>query len=167
MSVPENFRLVHVREEELRARAEALVESNPRLALHLLVVERAINLADMFRQVPTEDENRKVLQVQGMRVYNSFCASVKLTLSGYGHASVVLLRAALETTFLLDLFSSDEAAVERWRTAEPREQEREYSPFKVRVALDERDGCEDRRREKLYKMLSRFAVHPRPIFVRT
>ena len=30
----------------------------------------------------------------------------------------------------------------------------------MRVALDERDGCEDGRREKLYKMLSRFAVHP-------
>ena len=57
MSVPENFRLVHAREEELRARAEAVVEVNPRLGLHLLVVERAINLADMFRQVPTENEN--------------------------------------------------------------------------------------------------------------
>ena len=160
VTIPENFRLLHAREEQLRARAEALVEANPRLALHLLVVERAINLADMFRHVPTEDENRKVLQVLGMRVFNAFCASVKLALSGYGQASAVLLRAAVETIFLLDLFSSDSAALEHWRSAEPREQEREYSPFKVRVALDERDGCEDRRRETLYKMLSGFAVHP-------
>ena len=71
------------------------------------------------------EENRKVLQVQGMRVFNAFCASIKLALSGYGHASTVLLRAALETIFLLDLFSSDGAAIERWRTAEPREQEQQ------------------------------------------
>ena len=114
VTIPENFRLLHAREEQLRARAEALVEANPRLALHLLVVERA----------------------------------------------KLLLRAAVETIFLLDLFSSDESAIECWRTAEPREREREYSPFKVRVALDERDACEDRRREKLYKMLSGLAVHP-------
>ena len=110
MSVPENFRLLHRREEDLRARAEALVEANPRFAFHLLVVERAINLADMFRQVPTEDENHKVLQVLGMQVFNAFCASVKLALSGYGQASAVLLRAAVETIFLLDLFSSDKSA---------------------------------------------------------
>ena len=30
----------------------------------------------------------------------------------------------------------DADALERWRTAEPRDQEREYSPFDVRVAFD-------------------------------
>ena len=64
------------------------------------------------------------------------CACVKLANSGYGQASAGLLRGAVETIFLLDLFSSDADALERWRTAEPRDQEREYSPFDMRVALD-------------------------------
>ena len=38
----------------------------------------------MFRQIPTEDENRKVLQVLAMRVFSALCACVKLALSGYG-----------------------------------------------------------------------------------
>ena len=41
-------------------------------------------LADMFRQIPTEDENRKVLQVLAMPVFSALCACVKLALSGYG-----------------------------------------------------------------------------------
>ena len=90
----------------------------------------------MFRQFLAEDEHRKVLQLHGMRVFNAFCACVKLANSGYGQASAGLLRGAVETIFLLDLFSSDADALERWRTAEPRDQEREYSPFDVRVAFD-------------------------------
>ena len=129
VTIPDNFRLLH-------ARAGALVEASPRLALHLLVVEYASNLADMFRQFLTEVEHRKVLQLHGMRVFNAFCACVKLADSGYGQASAGLLRGAVETIFLLDLFSSDADALERWRTAEPRDQEREYSPFDVRVAFD-------------------------------
>ena len=90
----------------------------------------------MFRQFLTEDEHRRVLQLHGMRVFNAFCACVKLANSGYGQASAGLLRGAVETIFLLDLFSSNADALERWRTAEPRDQEREYSPFDVRVAFD-------------------------------
>ena len=38
VKIPDNFRRLHGREEELRTHAEEFIESNPRLALHLLVV---------------------------------------------------------------------------------------------------------------------------------
>ena len=158
--IPENFRLLHAREEELRARSEEFVGVNPRLALHLLVVKRAINLADLLRQSPTPDEDLKVVQLLGMRVFNAFCACVKLAISGYGQASVLVLRDALETTNLLDLFSRDGDSVERFRFSGTKAEVREFSPFEVRLALDERDGREDRGREKQYKMLSELAAHP-------
>ena len=160
VTIPENFRSLHAHEEALRSRAEEFVEANHRLALHLRVVERTMDLADLLRQFPTEDEDRKVVQILGMRVFNAFCASVKLALSGYGQNSALVLRDIVETTNLLDLFSRDWAVIQRWRNAEPRTQARKFSPFQVRVALDGRDGREDRRREKQYKMLSELAAHP-------
>lgn len=160
MTIPEDLRTLHAHEEALRNRAESLAAANPRLALHLFVVERSMDLADLLRQYPTGDEGRKVVQVLGMRVFTGFCASLKLALSGYGQHGALVLRDIVETTNLLDLFSSDGEAVERFRFAETRAELREFSPVKVRIALDRRDGRDDRRREAEYKMLSELAAHP-------
>ena len=160
MNLPENLRTLHAHEEALRSRAEALVAANPRLALHLLVVERAMDLADLLRQYPSEDEGRKVVQALGMRVFNAFCASIKLALSGYGQNSALVLRDIVETGNLLDLFSRDANAVARFRFAGEKAERTEFSPVKVRIALDRRDGRDDRRREKQYRMLSELAAHP-------
>ena len=160
MNLPENLRTLHAHEEALRSRAEALVAANPRLALHLLVVERAMDLADLLRQYPSEDEGRKVVQSLGMRVFNAFCASIKLALSGYGQNSALVLRDIVETGNLLDLFSRDADAVERFRFAGEKAERKEFSSVKVRIALDRRDGRDDRRREKQYRMLSELAAHP-------
>ena len=61
-AIPENLRTLHAQEEFLRDRALELVDADGRLALHLSMVENAMNLADLLRQVPTEDEDMKVIQ---------------------------------------------------------------------------------------------------------
>ena len=80
MALPENLRTLQAHEEALRSRAEARVAANPRLTLHLVAIERAMDLADLLRQYPTDDEGRNVVQALGMRVFTAFCASVKLAL---------------------------------------------------------------------------------------
>ena len=160
MTLPENLRTLHAHEEVLRRRAAALVAANSRLALHLHVIARAMNLSDLLRQYPTKDEGRKVVQALGMRVFTAFCAGISLAFSGYGQNSALVLRDIVETTNLLDLFSGDGEAVERFRFAETKAELREFSPVKVRIALDRRDGRHDQRREAQYKMLSELAAHP-------
>ena len=94
-AIPNNLRSLHDQEECLRQRALDLVAADARLLLHLRVVENAMDLADLLRQVPTEDEDMKTIQVLGMRTFNAFGASLKLALSGYTSASCSLVRSCL------------------------------------------------------------------------
>ena len=137
-----------------------LVAADGRLALHVRVVESAMDLADLLRQAPTEDEDMKVIQILGMRTFNAFGASLKLALSGYTQNGALILRDVLETVFLLNLFRGDGTFIERWRFANEQTRRREFSPAAVRKALDERDGFRGRKREEMYRMFSELAAHP-------
>ena len=159
-NVPENLCSLHAEEENLRQKAEALIEKHDGLALHLSVVERAMDLADILRQLPTEDEDLKVIQFLGMRTFNAFGASVKLALSGYVQNSALIMRDILETVFLLDLFKGDRTLIEPWRLADRKKRMKNFSPVRVRDALDTRDGFEGKKREEVYKMFSELAGHP-------
>ena len=159
-AIPDNLRSLHHQEEFLRERALELVAADGRLALHVRVVENTMDLANLLRQVSTEDEDLKVIQVLGMRTFNAFGASLKLALSGYSQNSAVIMRDVLETVFLLSLFRGDRALIERWRCADDKAQRRDFSPAAVRKALDERDGFEGRKREEMYRMFSELAAHP-------
>lgn len=158
--IPEKLRDLHGGEEKLRLKAMALIEASDRLALHLQVAENAMDLADTLRQFATDDEDLKVIQVLGMRIFNSFGASVKLALSGYSQNSALIMRDILETVFLLDLFRGDRTAIGRWRYADKKEQMKYFSPVRVREALDERDGFEGKKRGEIYALFSELAGHP-------
>ena len=155
-----NISRLHDEEENLRKRALEFVESHSRLQLHISVIHNAMDLADLFRQFPTDDEDVKLIQVLGMRTFNAFGASLKLALSGYWQNSALVMRDILETVFLLDLFKGDRKNIERWRLAGEKERKKEFSPFRVRKALDHRDGLQDKKREERYKRFSILASHP-------
>ena len=159
-AIPENLRTLHAQEELLRDRALEVVAADRRPELHVGVVENAMNLADLLRQVPTEDEDMKVIQVLGMRTFNAFGASLKLALSGYSQNSALIMRDILETVFLLSLFSGDRTLIARWRLADDKTRKRDFSPVAVRIALDGRDGFEGRKREEIYRMFCELAAHP-------
>ena len=137
-----------------------MIASDPRLQLHLVVTEAAMDLADVLRQSPTSDEDLKVVQMLAMRTFNAFGASLKLALSGYHQNSGLILRDVLETTFLLDLFRGDPSLVARWRFADKKARMKHFSPMKVREALDARDGNTSKRRFEMYEMFSELAGHP-------
>ena len=159
-SIPENLQSLHVQEKKMHGKAVELVAEHENLTLHLHVIERAMDLADLLRQVPIEDEDMKVIKMLGMRMFNAFGASVKLGLSGYGQNSALIMRDILETVFLLDLFESDRAKIEQWRVANKKELREVFSPVQVRKALDERDGFQGEKRAEVYKMFSELAAHP-------
>lgn len=160
MPLPENLRSLHTQEEHLRGKALDIVAQEPKLRLHIAVVEQAMNLADSLRQYATGDEDLKVIQMFGMRMFNAFGASLKLALSGYAQNSALVMRDVLETVFLVDLFSGDHGLIEKWRFADSKAVKADFSPVAVRKALDARYGHTTRRREETYKLFSEFAGHP-------
>ena len=127
-------------EEHLRKRAIKIIEGSKQLQLHLTVVEYAMDLADVFRQFKTNDEDIKTIQILGMRMFNAFGASIKLTCSGYHQNGALILRDVLETVFLIDLFTRDKTAITLWRLSDQKERLKRFRPVKVREALDKEDG---------------------------
>ncbi len=119
-----------------------------------------MDLAHHLRKIPTNDEDMKVIQVLGVRIFNAFGASVKLALSGYGQNSALIMRDIMETVFLLDLFEGDREVIERWRCADKKERMKNFSPVRVRTALDARDGFQGKKRAELYDLFSELAGHP-------
>ena len=158
-ALPEKLRRLYSEEEQLREKGTALVDAEG-LALHLSVVEHAMDLSDLLRQHPSEDEDFKVLKVLGMRCFNAFGASTKLCLSGYHQNGAMVMRDILETVFLLDLFRSEPTQVARWRNASRRERLKNFRPVHVRKMLDDRDGLTSGKRGEMYRMFSELAGHP-------
>ncbi len=151
---------LHLSEELLRGKACEIVERDQCLQLHLVMVERAMDVADSLRQFETEDEDLKLVQLLGMRIFNALGASLKLALSGYSQNSALIMRDILETVFLLDLFWGDRLLIERWRLSDKAARMKAFSPLRVREALDARDGFTSRKRAEMYEMFCELAGHP-------
>ncbi|WP_210265499.1 hypothetical protein [Bradyrhizobium aeschynomenes] len=158
--IPNNIYGLHSAEEQFREKACSIIDADTGLQLHLAVTEAAMDMADVLRQFDTSDEDLKVAQILGMRTFNAFGASIKLTLSGYHQNSALILRDVMETVFLLDLFAGDRLLIERWRFADKKARMRDFSPVKVREALDARDGFTSKKRFEVYELFSELAGHP-------
>ena len=157
---PEYLTGLYSQEEFLREKSMETIEGDTQLCLHIHIVERAMDIAYVLRQFPTEDEDLKVVQVLGMRTFNALGASVKLSLSGYTQNSTLIMRDILETVFLLDLFGTDRTALRCWRLSDDKRRRQQFSPVKVRETLDERDGVQGKKRAELYALFSELAGHP-------
>jgi len=151
---------LHFGEEILRKQSFDLISGSKNLKLHLSAVEAAMDLADLLRQFPTTDDDLRVIQLLGMRIFNAFGSALKLSLSGYSQNSALIMRDILETVFLINYFSGDRSQIKRWRFADDKVQRNEFSPVKIREALDARDGFTGKKRFEIYKMFSELAGHP-------
>ena len=158
--MPENIALLHFGEEQLRKRSIGVVEADERLLLHFQITERSMDVLDVFRQMRTDDENVRVVQMLGLRMFNALACATKLTLSGYYLFGAHILRDVIETVFLVDLFRTDRGAITRWRHANDKVSGKEFLPVNVRITLDKRDGFTSKKREELYKLFSALAGHP-------
>ncbi len=156
----ENLLRLHKGEELLRQKALNLITSDADLVLHINIVQQTMDMANMLRQFKTEDEDLKVIQIFGMRIFNAFAASIKLVMVGYSQNSALIMRDILETVFLLDMFSTDKSSISTWRLTEDSERNKKFGPPKVRIILDARDGFTQKRRAERYKAFSELASHP-------
>jgi hypothetical protein len=155
-----NLLRLHEYEELCRQKALNLITGDTELVSHMSIIQQTMDMADMLRQFKTEDEDLKVIQIFGMRIFNAFAASIKLVMAGYSQNSALIMRDILETVFLLDMFSTDKSSISTWRLTEDSNRHKKFSPPGVRKILDARDGFTQKRRAERYKTFSELAGHP-------
>jgi hypothetical protein len=161
MTFPENFDRLAVGEDQIRALSKAAIENSADLSLHAHMIERSLNMLDyMSKRRPHADEDELVLQMLAARLFNSGASAMKLMMGGYYQSTVMLMRDILETTFLLDYFRSNHDQIAVWRACDEKKRNREFGAMKVRIALDDRDGFTERKREAAYNLLCQLGTHP-------
>lgn len=160
-SLPTNFGRLANGEDEIRQRSKASIEASENLSLHASMIERAMNMLNyMSRRRPHADADELVLQMLAARLFNSGASAVKLMMSGYYQSAVMVMRDILETTFLLDYFRSNPREITTWCKCDERTRHRKYGAMKIRIALDDRDGFTERKREAAYNLLCQLGTHP-------
>jgi soluble cytochrome b562 len=158
---PQNFDLLASGEDQIRQLSKAAIEASEDLTLHATMIERAMNMLDhMSKRRPHSDEDELVLLMLAARLFNSGASSMKLLMGGYYQSTVMVTRDILETTFLLDYFHSNRDQIAVWRTCDEKKRSREFGAMKIRMALDDRDGFTERKREAAYNLLCQLGTHP-------
>ena len=163
ISFPEEFIRLHQGEEEVRAKAIALIESSADLCAHARMVKQSADLIYHFVHKDQHcDEDDLTIRLIGIRVFSALNASLSQMLAGYYQSAAAQIRDLMETFFLLDLLGTDRSLIKEWREADDTARWNKFRPSKVREALDKRDEISGGRRGAEYKMLSDLAGHPSP-----
>jgi hypothetical protein len=153
----------HEHEESLWAQSMTLARDDPELSFRLSFVERAIALVFGFTiEHVAQSEDETTTQLIGVRLFNAAAAGLKLAFSGYYQPAFHQLRDVMEIGFLLDYFRTSPSAVALWRKSDAATRKKLFSPAKVRMALDARDGDTTKKRADIYDKLSGRASHVSP-----
>jgi hypothetical protein len=161
VSFPENFDLLAGGEEHIRQMSKAAIGASEDLSLHARMIERAMSMMDhMAKRRPHSDEDDIVVQMLAARLFNSGASAMKLLMGGFYQTAVMVMRDILETTFLLDYFHSHRDQIAVWRACDEKRRSREFGAMKIRIALDDRDGYTERKREAAYQLLCQLGSHP-------
>lgn len=157
----DKFISLHHGEEKLRAESLRRIAAKPDLRLHATIIEQGQDLLHvLIHDEKHTDEDDLTIRLLGIRLFNATASTLKLLLSGYYQNATFQLRDLLETSFLLDYFLTDGALIGEWFMADKKIRTSKFAPVKVRVALDDRDGFTERKREAHYNMLCELAAHP-------
>lgn len=162
--VPQNLIYLHQGEEELRAKALQLVQGNADFQAHLGIVERAMNLLDVFVRLQVEpDDDGRAIQHLGIRVFNGFASAWKLMSTGYFQKAGLVQRDLVETIYLVNYFHIHPDRISVWRLADRKQLLNEFGPSHIRKALDAHAGMGKSKREEIYQKFSMLAAHPSKI----
>ncbi len=160
--IPENLERLHSGEEFLRSKSLEAIEGDEDLSRHVAVIEKAMDVLNLLSMNPSpgEDENAKAVRLLGMRLFNGCAAAFQLMVSGYYQSAAMVMRDLLETAFLLGFFRHNPGKISDWRTANDATRKKVFSPIKIRIALDEKDGFTKKKRAAAYESLCELASHP-------
>jgi hypothetical protein len=112
-----------------------------------------MTLIDHFALSAHTGDDELTVRLLGVRLFDVAAGAMQSLMDGYYQNSVMLQRDLLEVHFLLDYFKSNRERIAEWRGCTESERNKIFGAFKVRTALDDRDGFTERKREAHYKLL--------------
>lgn len=158
--LPENLENLHKNEEEIRTNSILQINANTSIKDHIDIVYDSLNLLfDFTISYKNQTDDELTIQYLGVRLFNSIISSIKLLLTGYYQGAVIFQRDILEVGFLLDFFSMDPSKISDWKNSNRQQRLKKYNPFKIRRALDNRDGLKEKNRYIKYQMMCEYAAH--------
>ena len=160
---PEKLEALHGEQLFLRSKSVEAIKADEDLLRHIWLIEQAMDnlyLCSMECASTLEGDDGEVIRPLGMRSFNGCTSSLQLTLSGYYQNAAMIIRDILETVFLLHFFALYPDKILQWRNSEKGARMKEFSPVKIRTALDNEQGFKEKKRQKAYDKLCELASHP-------
>src|SRR5713101_6302533 len=92
----------------------------------------------------------------------SSCTSAMLLIeNGYYDEALSVIRSLGELANLMSLFAADKIEFQRWKSIDEKARRRQFTPVKVRLWLEQRNGILVVDEER-YRFLSSFSIHASP-----
>lgn len=154
----DNLESLKNQEDKIRTDSSLLINSQEILRKHINLIYISMDMLMWMHGRTVNLESDRLIAIAGLRIrlFNSTSCSLKLLLSGYYQGAVSFIRDILEVSFLLDYFTLDETAIERW-VKNP--DINEFKSVNVRTILDSRNGLSEQKRRQKYKLLCTYGAH--------
>jgi hypothetical protein len=156
----DNLDGLHTLEESIRKQSLDHLNQDSRLHEHYAMSAISINIIHTFaitHQKISEDE--LTIQKLGLRLFNNGSTAIKLGLAGYYQRALDIIRDNIELYFLLDYFLTWPEQISVWSKTSSKERKLNFSPIKIREALDSRDKFTEKKRYETYSIFSEYATH--------
>jgi hypothetical protein len=158
--LPDKFEQLAKQEEDIRSKSILTLNAHQELKDHVNVIYSSLNLVfELTITYKNRSDDELTIQYLGIRLFNSVISSIKLLLAGYYQGSVIFQRDILEVGYLLDYFLLYPENISDWKKSTAEERFKKYRPKKIRRALDNRDGFQDEKRSKKYRVMCEYAAH--------
>ena len=163
--IPTNLKLLWAEEDAVMGWSMQMMADPDRTYLldHLELVETYMDCIGQLRQQSQHGDYHWVFMGLFLRTFDAFGRCVRSALSGDYTTSAAMARDLLETQFLISYLQDDPERPEQWLRATKKELKETFSPWKIRVELDKRDGFKEQKRKASYDLLSVAASHPTPM----
>jgi hypothetical protein len=149
-------------EDEIVALTDALFDANQLGIYTPQIYEQLGNSLSLLTQMATCQwgcrESGHDIEAILRRFCNAALAALRLMNSGLYEEALGQTRNAAEIVNLLELFSLDKSNLEEWQKLTSKEQGRRFSPFRVRLAI-ENYGEQPVVSEDLYSRLCEIGIH--------
>ncbi|NMC98157.1 MAG: hypothetical protein GYA62_00350 [Bacteroidales bacterium] len=164
MSIKGNMiKFIHEKENIIYENSITTINNNEILIQYYKYINKS---AEIIKILSTEHINKNeaelVIQLSGIRIFNSIFSSLNLMLTGYYQSSLSLIRDIFEIALLIDFFHHKPDHILKWANATRNQLLNDYSPSKIRKELHSIYKIDSSKRSSYYKDLCNFGTHFSP-----
>lgn len=159
--LPEKLTSLFKEEERIRIASILAINGDTVLKDHIELIQECMDMLFCIASEHKlgESDEEQVIYGLGIRLFNSTASTLKQSTSGYHQGAISFLRDIVEIGFLLDYFKHQPDSINIWKNSKDKKKRDQFRPVKIREVLDKRDGYQEKKRNAMYSLLSRYGTH--------